>query len=113
MAGALGLLGVLFYAALIPGHLVSQTVTALVQSELGSVVICHSDGSQDSDRQKADHGCPFCHGHAGFQLAALGAGLAFQLPPVPPRVFLPASDEIGAGHRSITPQSRGPPHISA
>jgi len=82
IAGAFGLVGVLLYTALIPGHLVSQTVSALVSAELGTVVICHDDGGAPAtDQSKSKHGCPFCHGYAGFQLAALGGGFSFVAPP--------------------------------
>lgn len=110
--GALALCGVVLYAALIPGHLVSQTIQQLVQAELGTGVemMCHGDADSKSKLpEKPRKSCPFCAGFASFQLAALGATLE----PVPPQAI--ACDRLVLESQSLpsreapSSNSRAPP----
>lgn len=113
IAGAFGLVGVLLYTALIPGHLVSQTISALLFAELGTVVICHSGGDTPAnDQSKEKRDCPFCHGYASFQISTLGGGLAFTVPSHSVAIFAPIQDEPSLRRAALTPQSRGPPQFS-
>src|SRR4026209_1491275 len=68
VGGVLALCGVLLYAALVPGHIVSQTLQQLVQTELGGVEIdCHEEsGTQSNLPAKPKKSCPFCTGFAAF-----------------------------------------------
>ena len=109
--GALALCGVVLYAALIPGHLVSQTLQQLAHAELGSVEIsCHEEpGTQAKFPAKPKKSCPFCTGFAAFQLAALGA----TLDPAPPQAIacarLALNSETAPSREAPTPNSRAPP----
>lgn len=111
LGGALALCGVLLYAALIPGHLVSQTLQQLVQAEPGTVESsCHEEaGTQAKLPAKPKKSCPFCAGFASFQLAALGA----TLDPAPPLAI--AGDRLALDSQSAPSReapaanSRAPP----
>ncbi|WP_141702014.1 DUF2946 family protein [Methyloceanibacter stevinii] len=112
VAGALGLLGVLVYASLIPGHLVSQTLTVLVQAELGVVPICHRGGGEPTDQTSKDKNCPFCHGYASFMAAAPSVAVSFIVPRRVAERVAPVQDAFGLRRAALTPQSRGPPQLS-
>lgn len=109
--GALALCGVLLYAALVPGHIVSQTIQQLVQTELGAVEIgCHEEsGTQPNLPAKPKKSCPFCTGFAAFQLAALGSSLD----PAPPQAIacdrLALNSDSAPSREAPTPNSRAPP----
>lgn len=113
VAGAFALVGVLVYSALIPGHLVSQTINAVLFAELGTVVICHSGGDPASDQTRKKNDCPFCHGYGSFQIAALGTSPTLVAPAHSARIFAPSPDESGPRLTASTPRSRGPPPLSA
>jgi hypothetical protein len=109
LGATLALCGVVLYAALIPGHLVSQTLQ-LVQAEPGAVEICHEEpGDQANLPAKPKKSCPFCAGFASFQIAALGSALD----PAPPLAI--ASDRLAFESQSApsrdapSPNSRAPP----
>jgi hypothetical protein len=122
IAGASALLGILFYAALIPLHLVSEATTALLGAELAdALVICHSGSTAASDHAlngsapaapaSPKKHCPFCQGFAAFQLAIAPA---HNIGIVRLAVRAPAPHLTGAGLVSAlarAPQSRGPPTI--
>lgn len=111
LGGALALCGVVLYAALIPGHLVSQTLQQLVQAELGAVEIaCHEETGKQADvPAKPKKSCPFCTGFAAFQLAALGSSLD----PAPPQAVacdrLALNSDSAPSREAPTPNSRAPP----
>ncbi len=113
---ALALCGILVYSALIPGHVVSQLVSALIQAELGDAadVICHSDGAAPAKPNapgQAEKHCPFCTGAASFQLATLASPALI----LPPRSLggqvLATEDETTLRKSVLNPQSRGPPSL--
>lgn len=107
----LALCGVVLYAALIPGHLVSLTIQQLVQPELGEVEIsCHGESdTQANFPAKPKKSCPFCNGFAAFQLATLAATLN----PVPPQAIagdqLTLKGESAPSREAPIPNSRAPP----
>lgn len=112
LGGALALCGVVLYASLIPGHLVSQTLQQLVQAELGGEVeiSCHEESGTQADLPaKPKKSCPFCAGFAAFQLVTLGSSLD----PAPPQAIacdLLALDSNSAPSRDApSPNSRAPP----
>jgi hypothetical protein len=111
LGGALALCGVVLYATLIPGHLVSQTLQQLVQAELGAVEIdCHKEtGTQAKLPAKPKKSCPFCAGFASFQLAALGA----TPDPAPPQAIacdrLALESQSAPSREAPTANSRAPP----
>ena len=115
LGAALALWGILLYSALIPGHVVSQLIAALIQAKLGdaTTMLCHSDESapaKPNTQDEAKH-CPFCTGAAAFQLASFS----------PPSLIVPPSDlgsetlavenEAALLKSILTPQSRGPPSL--
>ncbi len=114
VAAALGLLGVLFYAALLPGHLTSQFAEQLFAAEYGSLgqVVCR--GAQAVPTQPGAPAspapsCPFCKGLAAFQFALSPAPVAI-VPAIAERALLCAvtREDIADGVL-LTPRSRGPP----
>jgi hypothetical protein len=111
LGGALALCGVVLYSALIPGHLVSQTLQQLAQAELGTVEVdCHEEaGDKANLPAKPKKSCPFCAGFASFQIAALGSALD----PAPPQAIAGdrhAFESQSAPSRDApSPNSRAPP----
>lgn len=107
-AAALALLGVAFYALLLPGHLVSQFKTAVLAADLGIFAgdLCTSDGSNPAMPAPS---CPICKGTAAYQLALTPPDVAV-LAPLPRTAIVLAlvQDDI-AGAAVPTPRSRGPP----
>jgi hypothetical protein len=111
-AAALGLLGVAFYALLLPWHLTSQFSTQLHRAEAGEFAgsMCMSGGS--SPVMPAT-GCPICKGLAAFQLALASPG-AVVLPAMPQAVPALVSMRDDVAELAVPrPKSRGPPQLLA
>ena len=114
---ALALCGVVAYSGLLPGHIVSQLVTDLAERGFGHAAMagCHDEGGPANPQPTngAKKHCPFCTGYASFQLAALSAHALL----VPPKIIggdvLVIEDDMALRESAITPQSRGPPLLSA
>lgn len=112
LAGALALLGVAFYALLLPWHLTSQFDRQLFAAEFGDTaqLICSSstDGAPSMPGAPGST-CPICKGLAAFQLALTPAPTV-----VPPIIAgrtvltLPVR-EAAIGLILPSPRSRGPP----
>ena len=85
VAAALALLGVAFYALLLPWHLTSQFTLGLYEAEFGPLaardVRQELDGVNPSLPGAPATSCPICKGLAAFQLT---------LAPAPPVAALPA-----------------------
>lgn len=111
VAAALGLLGVLFYAALLPGHLTSQFAEQLFAAEYGSFgqVVCRAGQAVPAQPGAPTPSCPFCKGLAAFQFALSPAPAAI-VPAIAERALLCAvtREDIADGVL-LTPRSRGPP----
>ena len=113
----MALCGVLAYSGLFPGHIVSQLVTDLAEHGFGHAAMagCHDEeGTANPEPSKgAKKHCPFCTGYASFQLAAVGSHAIL----LPPRIVggdvLAIEDDMALRKSAITPQSRGPPLLSA
>jgi hypothetical protein len=110
IAGALSLLGVAFYALLLPWHLVSQFDRQLFAAEFGvaAELICSGGTGADVPGAPAS-GCPICKGLAAFQIALAPAP---QILAPPASVRAPAAlalreDVVSA--EPLRPRSRGPP----
>ena len=106
------LLGMAFYALLLPWHTVSQTSLLLDKAAIAAIPMCHADTSADAaspgQKQKRTH-CPICTGFAALQFAVSGSTVAL-LPPVSEATrLLSASDESLVDALVPTAQSRGPP----
>ena len=114
---ALALCGVIAYSGLFPGHIVSQLVTDLAERGFGHAAMagCHDEGGPANPQPMngAKKHCPFCTGYASFQLAVVGSPMIV----LPPRTVggdvLVIEDDIALRKSAITPQSRGPPVLSA
>lgn len=118
IAGALALLGIVVYSALIPGHLVSQLRADLVQGKLGDAygVMCQSGvagktapGSEDG---KSQTDCPFCKNFASFNFAAPAPEAILLKRPGANSVVLPEEAAIATYRDGQIPLSRGPPTLS-
>ena len=114
LAGALALLGLAFYALLLPLHLTSQFEHQLFAAEFGLAeqTICTTDGSNaagTSTPGAPSSNCPICKGLAAFQLA-LAPAPSVVAPPA--HIHAPlalASHEDVASATTIPARSRGPP----
>jgi hypothetical protein len=112
IAAALALLGVAFYALLLPGHLTSQFNAQLYKADVGMFAdsMCRSDaGLHGSGPTEPATSCPICKGLAAFQLAMAPPEQAV-LPVMPHAAPVLASvqDDV-AGAVVPAPRSRGPP----
>jgi hypothetical protein len=112
IAAALALLGVAFYALLLPWHLTSQFSAQLYRADVGMFAdaMCATDGSNPAMPASS---CPICKGLAAFQLA-LATPDAALLPVMPHAapVLAIAQDDV-AGVAAPHPRSRGPPRFYA
>lgn len=109
IAAALALLGVAFYALLLPGHLTSQFNAQLYKADVGMFAdaMCLS-GDQGSKPMPATS-CPICKGLAAFQMAMVPPELA-ALPVMPHASAIIAALRDDVARASIPPpRSRGPP----
>ena len=115
ITAALALCGVLTYAALIPGHIVSQVINDLVQSEFGDALAlnCHSGGNADRSQTpgQAQKKCPFCTGAAAFQVADLVAPAVVTPSADTASAHFSASDRPDVSRAPLAPNSRGPPYL--
>jgi hypothetical protein len=106
----------LAYSGLFPGHIVSQFVTDLAEHGFGHAAMagCHDEGEANPQPANgAKKRCPFCAGYASFQLAALGSPTILPPPIAVGGDLLAITDDVGLRKSVITPQSRGPPLLSA
>lgn len=123
VAGTLALLGMAFYAALLPWHTVSQIGLALANSELGIAVAeapCHeptvaaeSEPSKNSKPAGPKTHCPICSGFAALQFALANPGIVAVVPPEAGDVVAGIAQDNLTAAIVPAPQSRGPPHLSA
>jgi hypothetical protein len=113
IAAALALLGVTFYALLLPWHLTSQFALGLYEAEFGplAAVICGKsvEGVNPSLPVAPATSCPICKGLAAFQLTLAPAPPAVALPALAHVQLVPAESDDVAGAALPTPRSRGPP----
>jgi hypothetical protein len=119
IAGALALVGTLFYAALIPLHVVSQATATLLGESTGGAQVapCHADQATNDPARKApatpQKHCPFCQGFAAFQFAIAPAHM-ISIVRVAIRAPAPHLTSEGLARVSLrAPHSRGPPTIPA
>lgn len=124
IAGALALIGTVFYAALVPLHVVSQATATLLGEALAgaSQAPCHeasgtanqatNDPARKAPATPQKH-CPFCQGFAAFQFAIAPA---HTISIVRVAIRAPARHLTSEGLAGVSlraPQSRGPPTIPA
>jgi hypothetical protein len=113
VAAAMALLGVAFYALLLPWHLTSQFALGLYEAEFGplAAVMCGKsvDGVNPSLPGAPATSCPICKGLAAFQLTLAPAPPVVALPALAHAQFVPGASDDAAGAALPTPRSRGPP----
>lgn len=117
-AATLALLGMAFYAVLLPWHTVSQASIALAgsTSAISAEPPCHSAAAPDGETSKGSKPankthCPICNGFAAFQLALAGAAVAVVTPPEAGAIARHSPDDHLASITLHAPQSRGPPRL--
>jgi hypothetical protein len=112
------LIGMAFYAMLLPWHTVSQTSIALAAAGFATnpVPICHAeapgDPSKPAQPTKQTH-CPICNGFAALQFAVAGTPIALPLPPQVTGKHALGSEDHLTDALVLAAQSRGPPSHSA
>lgn len=114
LPGAFALLGVAFYALLLPWHLTSQLGHQLFAADFGVAAefICSSGGqagSSSSIPAAPTTSCPFCKGLAAFQLALLPTPCVVAPPPFAASLERLALHADVADAAGIPTRSRGPP----
>lgn len=113
VAAALALLGVAFYALLLPWHLTSQFALGLYEAEFGplAAVMCGTgaDSGSPSLPGAPATSCPICKGLAAFQLTLASAPPVLALPALGEAQFTSAAPDDIAGAALPTPRNRGPP----
>jgi hypothetical protein len=109
IAAAFALLGVAFYALLLPGHLTSQFNAQLYKADVGMFADAMCLSGEHGSKPMPATSCPICKGTAAFQLAMTPPELA-TLPVMPHAAPVLASmqDDV-AGVLIPAPRSRGPP----
>ncbi len=108
VSAALALLGVAFYALLLPWHLTSQYTTNLYKLEIGELAgaICLSDGSSPAMPSTS---CPICKGLAAFHLAVASPATLLPPPPLDAGRMRIALREDVADASLPSQRNRGPP----
>jgi hypothetical protein len=115
VAAAVALLGIAFYALLLPGHLTSQFNAQLFKAEFGisAQAMCRADASGPSVPGAPDTSCPLCKGLAAFHLAVMPAAQAeLAAPPAVTASYDQLRDDL-AGTFVAAPRNRGPPSLPA
>lgn len=112
-AAAFALLGVTFYALLLPWHLTSQFAAQLFQAEFGSLTSAMCSSTQIAGKPATPGApttsCPICKGLASFHLAIEPAAPAALPLPVAGEPIFASLREDAAGAPALSPRSRGPP----
>jgi hypothetical protein len=115
VAAAFALLGIAFYALLLPGHLTSQFNAQLFKAEFGGFAqtICSVEASGPDVPGAPDTNCPLCKGLAAFHLAIVPAPQAeLTAPPAVTESYDELREDV-AGTRVASPRNRGPPSLPA
>jgi hypothetical protein len=122
VAALSALCGVALYSALIPGHIVSQAMSAVGSGAAGRIVSsapvsCHSSaqiqwpapGAPTNPEKK----CLFCSGYASFVVASVAHAniTVIAVERASPALFSFEAVVVRGVLRA--PQNRGPPHIPA
>jgi hypothetical protein len=113
VAAAFALVGMAFYAVLLPWHTVSQATNALGGS---AELPCHDISAapngepKGSTPAKKTH-CPICSGFAALQLALAGGAIDVVAPSELRDTARHCTHEDLASINLRAPQSRGPPHF--
>jgi len=110
----LALLGLAFYALLLPLHLTSQFERQLFAADYGfaAQAICNTDDDNAAGTSKPHapaSSCPICKGLAAFQLALAPAPSIVAPPTLIHAPIALALYEDVAGATTVPARSRGPP----
>ena len=109
---ALALMGMMFYAVLLPWHTLSQTTLKLSQTSAVTAPCPHAmvgEGSKTSKPEKPRTKCPICMGFAALQIAVSAPACSIIFWTADSDTLQAGSDESVANRPARTPQSRGPP----
>jgi hypothetical protein len=112
------LIGMAFYAVLIPWHTVSQATMSLAMATNSHQLACHQQATAPNEPDKSNPvksrtGCPICNG-LGTLLLATGAQAYVLVADVAESSLLPqAPDDDFVQGAKIAPQSRSPPTLSS
>jgi hypothetical protein len=111
VAAAVALLGVAFYALLLPWHLTSQFEAQLFKAEFGisAQAMCRADAPGQSVPGAPATSCPICKGLAAFHLAIAPAAQPELLAPPAISISFAYVREDLTGARVLNPRNRGPP----
>jgi hypothetical protein len=117
-AATLALLGMAFYAVLIPWHTVSQATAALAgsTSTISAEPPCHSASAPGGENSKGSKPankthCPICSGFAALHLAVVCAAVAAAAPPDASLVLADGAQDDLADALVRAPKNRSPPHF--
>jgi hypothetical protein len=117
-AATLALVGMAFYAVLLPWHTVSQATNALVGSGLGitAELPCHNisaalNGEPKGSPPANKTHCPICSGFAALHLTLSGAAIDIVTPPEAGDSVRHCTHDDLASIYLRAPQSRGPPRF--
>lgn len=119
IAGALALVGILLFTALVPGHVVSQA-TAFAFGDDGVIVAemaCHQgaampgtgNGPETPDTPQKK--CPFCKGYAAFMVALAAAPADVAIDAERIRIAAWAMSDRAVESLAKHTNSRGPPSL--
>jgi hypothetical protein len=115
-AGALALVGMVFYAVIVPWHTVSQATTPSLDLANSFEPPCHHastrENAKSSQPLKPQTNCPICKGFAALHLAT-DVPINMLLVGVRASALLPRAGEDGLAKATArAPQNRGPPAFS-
>ncbi len=120
IGAALALLGMAYYAVLIPWHVVSQATAGSILPGLGAAAapLCHGASSENDANGKGGKPankthCPICSGFAALHLASVTAAISLRVPLDPADELARVKDDRHAAAALHAPQSRGPPSSPA
>jgi hypothetical protein len=112
---ALALLGMTFYAVLVPWHTVSQVTLQLPEANV-SMPPCHQaiggEAPKNSKPEKPYTKCPICNGFAALQMAVSGPACPIILRIAESDARFAATEDGVAATLVHAPQIRGPPNLS-
>jgi hypothetical protein len=115
LGATLALLGMAFYAVLLPWHTVSQATLALdpAQAWADAAPMCRSTPADSQQKPGAPKThCPICSGFAALQFALAGAWIAVVLPTDASVVHPDGTQDHLTAIAVRAPQSRGPPLLA-
>lgn len=108
---ACALLSVLYYAALLPGHLTSQFAAQILQAELSFFggALCKGGGGETRGPAAPGADCPICKSLSALALGIFPTPQFKILAPAGGSVISELASNAAVEAARIPPRSRGPP----